>query len=297
MRWPTLRSPRALAVAAALALGSLSQTSAAGAASLDIDVTRCLLKARHVIQLGSPVFGVLGQVFVDRADRVTRGQIVARLDTSIEEAQVALDKHRASVTATIEAVRADMRWNQRELDRRRKLAGNMFSKANDMDEIQSKIEQDQISIRKAEDDLQVAKLEFQRSTAQLEAKVLKSPLDGYVTELKLGAGEFVFEQTPIMTIAQVDPLQVELVLPSSQFGKIANGGAAMVHLNLPVDREFQVSVDMVDKVIDPASGTFRVRLLLPNPDAVIPAGVRCSVRLATAEAAPDTDSADAPGGS
>ena len=42
---------------------------------------------------------------------------------------------------------------------------------------------------------------------------------------------------------------------------------------------------------------FRVRLLLPNPDAAIPAGVRCAVRLATTEATPDADAADAPGGS
>ena len=33
----------------------------------------------------------------------------------------------------------------------------------------------------------------------------------------------------------------------------------------------------VDPVVDPASGSFRVRLELPNPDLSIPSGLRCAV--------------------
>ena len=40
---------------------------------------------------------------------------------------------------------------------------------------------------------------------------------------------------------------------------------------------------IVDPVIDGASGTFGVRLRLPNPDRVVPAGLRCQVRFLAAE--------------
>jgi multidrug efflux pump subunit AcrA (membrane-fusion protein) len=45
--------------------------------------------------------------------------------------------------------------------------------------------------------------------------------------------------------------------------------------DLPGARPLTARVTMVDKVIDPASNTFRVQLSLPNPDLSLPAGLRC----------------------
>ena len=57
-----------------------------------------------------------------------------------------------------------------------------------------------------------------------------------------------------------------------------------VHLSQPVEASFPARVDAIDPVIDAASDTFRVRLLLPNPGNAIPAGIRCSVTLPDATA-------------
>src|SRR5262249_18598882 len=61
------------------------------------DVTSCLVKPRQQIQLGSPVFGVLAGVFVDWGMAVKEGQVLAKLDTTVEEAQVALDRYRTTL--------------------------------------------------------------------------------------------------------------------------------------------------------------------------------------------------------
>ena len=53
----------------------------------------------------------------------------------------------------------------------------------------------------------------------------------------------------------------------------------MLQLEIPVNRTAEVRVDAIDPLIDPASDTFRVRFVLPNPQNRIPAGTRCSVRL------------------
>jgi len=55
--------------------------------------------------------------------------------------------------------------------------------------------------------------------------------------------------------------------------------AAEIHLLPPVAATIKVKVDRVDPIIDVASDTFRVRLLLPNPDNAVPAGVRCTARI------------------
>lgn len=257
----------------------LAAPAYAQSGGLEADVSSCMVKPRRLIQLGSPVFGVLGAVFVDRAQAVKKGDLLAKLDTSVDEAQVALDHFRATNTTQIEAAKTDLAWNRRELERREKLAGNMFSKANDVDEIVTKINQNQIAIRKAEADLQQAKMEAARSEAQLAQKLLKSPIHGVVTEIKLSAGEFIYEQTPIMTLAEVDPLTIDLVVPAERYRSVQVGLIGEVQLGVPVNATYPARVDAIDPVIDPSSDTFRVRLALPNPRNAIPAGTRCSVKL------------------
>jgi RND family efflux transporter MFP subunit len=243
------------------------------------DVSACLVKPKLVIQLGSPVFGLLSQVLVDRADHVTAGQTVAKLDATVEQAQLALDRYRASNTTAIEAARVDLAWNERELARRQKIAGNMFSKANEIDEYVTKVDQDKIAIRKAESDLTTAGLEANRSEGQYNLKIIRSPVNGVVSELKLSPGEFIYETTPIMTISQIDPLNVDLVVPADRYRGVRPGTLAELHLLSPVNATVNAKVDAVDPVIDPASDTFRIRLVLPNPDYAIPAGVRCTASL------------------
>jgi RND family efflux transporter MFP subunit len=263
-----------------LALAASPWVVRADETSILVDDQNCLVKPKQVIQLGSPVFGVLSKVFVDRADTVAAGQVVAKLDTSVEEAQLALDRFRADNTTQIEAARADLAWNERELARRKQLAGNMFSKANDIDEVTTKAEQDRIAIRKAESDQTTAALEAQRSARQFELKMIRSPVNGVVSEMKLSPGEFIYEQTPIMTIAQIDPLNVDVVLPASRYGVVRAGSIAQLRLEAPVKLTLPATVDAVDPIIDAASDTFRIRLVLPNPGNSIPAGIRCSVRFA-----------------
>jgi RND family efflux transporter MFP subunit len=245
----------------------------------EVDATSCLVKPKKVVQLGSSIFGVLKELLVDRADKISLGQVVGKLDTSVEEAQMTLDRYRAKITTPIEAAKADLDWNERELERRQKLATNMWSKINDIDEAATKVAQDKIAIRKAEDDFRVAELEALRSEAQYNLKLIHSPLDGVVTDIKLLPGEYIYESTPIMTIAQVDPLSVELVLPAEKYRLLKPGDLAELHLLQPMGRTVQARIEVVDPLIDPASDTFRVRLALPNPGNEIPAGVRCMAKL------------------
>lgn len=269
----------AVLVAIPILLAGATTARAQEEAPIAVDVTTCLLKPRQVIQVGSPVFGVIDRIFVDRGDTVKQGQLLAKLDTKVEEAQLALDRYRATNTLPIEAARTDMAWNERELSRRQKLVGNMFSRANDVDEIATRIEQNRIAVRRGEMDQRTAELEAARTEATLALRLIRSPFDGVVTEIKLMPGEFIHEQATIMTLAQVDPLNVDLVVQAEHYGMVRNGLVADLTLAAPINRTVAATVDAIDPVIDAASDTFRVRLTLPNPGNTIPAGVRCTVRL------------------
>jgi len=257
-----------------LSSGAEAQGNTAG------DVVSCIIRPRQVVQLASPVSGRIAEEFVDRGDTVSQGKLVARLESSVEEAQVALDRYKAANSTEREAAETDLGFNERQLERRQKLRDNMFAKIDDVDDYTTRAMQDRISIRKAEINQQLATLEAARSASALDLRYVKSSIDGVVTERKLQPGEYVYEQTPIMTIAQIDPLSIELVVSAQLYGTIKVGDLVEIHPNPPVNGVYQVKVDVVDPIIDAASETFGVRLVLPNTEHTIPAGIRCSARLA-----------------
>ena len=79
-------------------------------------------------------------------------------------------------------------------------------------------------------------------------------------------------------LAQIDPLYVEVFAPVGLLGKLEVGQRASVLPEEPVGGNHEAKVIVVDPVVDAASGTFGVRLELPNPDHAIPAGLKCRVR-------------------
>ena len=98
-----------------------------------------------------------------------------------------------------------------------------------------------------------------------------------VVERYVSPGEYVNTQ-PLLRVAQIDPLRVEVIVPAQIFGKISPGMTATI---IPELREYgqqTATVSIVDKVIDSASSTFGVRLELPNAEHKIPAGLKCLVR-------------------
>ena len=80
-----------------------------------------------------------------------------------------------------------------------------------------------------------------------------------------------------MTIAQIDPLNVEVFVPIALYGSVELGMEATVFGEAPVGGQYKATIEVIDPLIDARSGTFGIRLLLPNPNNKIPAGLRCKV--------------------
>ena len=126
----------------------------------------------------------------------------------------------------------------------------------------------------------LAKMELRRASAELERRTIRSPISGVVLDRSLHPGEFA-KQDPILKLAQLDPLRVEVFAPVSLLGKITPGDVADVLPEQPVKGSYAAQVMVVDQVVDAASGTFGVRLDLPNPDYNLPAGLKCRVQFKT----------------
>jgi RND family efflux transporter MFP subunit len=237
----------------------------------------CLAEPTQRIQIGSPVTGLLASVAVGRGDQVMPGDLLARLDSAVEEANVAMAKAQSEAVEASEAQRTRLALAEASLERSRKLvkSGSVT---------QSKIEEDEATVEIAKRDLdteirrlRLAELELGRQQALLARQSILSPIKGFVAEQTLRAGEFVRQDSPIMTLVQTDPLNIEAYVPVALWGRITTNSRGTVLLEHPAGTRREAQVTVVDRVFDAASGTFGVRLELPNPDNQIPAGQRCQV--------------------
>jgi multidrug efflux pump subunit AcrA (membrane-fusion protein) len=110
-----------------------------------------------------------------------------------------------------------------------------------------------------------------------------------VVERFASPGEAIGEQQKVlMRLVQVNPLNVELIVPAGEFGRIKVGDRLIVKTSGAVEGSFDTAVVLIDPVIDGSSDTFGVRALLPNPESQIPAGLSCMASLAEADGA-DSD--------
>jgi len=258
---------------AVLLLLLLTGGGAAGAQDAPLD---CLIRPKELVRLSTPVQGIIAEVAVDRGDAVARGDVVARLDSRIEEATLALAELRAHDTAALDIARARADLLASHQDRTRRLREHVS--ASRAEEAEAEARMAGLAVRQAQTEQALNRLALARDRALLDRRTIRSPVDGLVVERLMAPGEFRNEQDHVVTIARMDPLLVDLHAPLERWGTIRTGDAAWVVPEAPIGGRHKAVVTVVDRVFDSASGTFGVRLELPNPDGALPAGLRCTAR-------------------
>lgn len=253
----------------------------------------CVVTPSRSVDLGSPVPGQLHQVLVERSDTVTAGQVVASLDSRLEQANLAIAQFKAATDTELHLRRAAFAIDRRTEKRLSSLAATQVASAQDKDRAAREARLSAWRLRLAKDELALRALEQARAETQLDRRKIRSPIDGVVVERLLEPGEYV-DDRPLLRIVRLDPLHVEAILPMHLFGQVRPGMRASVDTEFDGGASHEATVALVDPMGDAASGTFGVRLALPNPDRRIPAGLKCRVRLAPAAVLSDARPLDEP---
>ena len=243
----------------------------------DASALACIIEPSQVIEIGSSVTGLIEKVYVERSDFVEAGQVLLELESGAELATVELARAEARMNEQIKSRKASASLSKRRRDRLQKLYEEQTLSLDLREEVETEAELAQLELAQARADKRVAALQLDRAIAVLKRRTIRSPISGVVVDRMMSPGERVDEE-PILKVAQIDPLRVEVILPSSMFGSVTVGMRAAVVPEFPGDKVHVASVAIVDRVIDAASGTFGVRLALPNPHHEIPGGLHCQVR-------------------
>ncbi|TPQ24360.1 efflux RND transporter periplasmic adaptor subunit [Methylomonas koyamae] len=249
--------------------GLLLNRADVSAANLD-----CMVKPEMYVELSSPVAGIVETLLVDKGDRVSRGQAVVQLEASVERAKFNQAKADAETNSDLRNQKVKLDYATRNRTRYRSLFTTNVISQIEKDKVETEVALAEIELKKATERKNSAALALELAKAQLEVKTIKSPIDGVVIERYAMPGESVSDRA-IMKLAQVNPLRVELIAPTEYFGLIQPGLEVEVRPELPAKKVVKATVTKVDPLIDPASGSFTVRMTLPNPDDELVGGVNC----------------------
>jgi RND family efflux transporter MFP subunit len=260
------------AVAALLAAGGWPLSAAANPYD-------CLIEPSQTVDVRSSTEGVIEKVFVQRGDRVRAGQVLVQLESAVETSAVEMARHRAEATGRLATAQNRLDYANKKLQRSEQLQSQNFISQQARDEAEAEKKILESELREAREGKELAAHEHRHSQNLLNRRVLRSPFNGIVLDRMLNPGDLAESGTgrkPILRLVQIEPLRVEVVLPMPAYGRIKHRSTAEVTAE-GLGGAMAATVSVVDSVFDTASGTFGVRLELPNAGGRVPAGIRCRV--------------------
>lgn len=237
----------------------------------------CVINPFRVVDISSPVAGVIETLHVERSQQVTAGQVVAELEASVERANVELARYRAGVESEIELGKVNINFDQLRKKRVESLLEEQNISRENADQIEREVQLSMWKLKQARELADIRKLELRKAEEQLRQKSIPAPFDGFVLDTFKYRGEYVEDQA-ILRLAQLDPLVVEAIVPMESFGLIKPGMEAEVLPEVLLKEKLRGEVIAVDRIGDTASNTFGVKLSMPNPENRIPAGLKCVVK-------------------
>ena len=238
----------------------------------------CLIQPDEIVHISSPIDGILSKVYVDDSDHVSKGQKLAQLESSVQQAAVEVAKAKSLRTDEIQLRETDLAFTKRKLNRIIELHDKHSVSPSDKDKAETAVALAEFELQKARNNNKLATLEYKKAKKSLEKRTIRSPINGIIVTRTASPGESV-ERSPIFTIAKIEQLKVELIVPVEYFGLIKVGMKAHVIPEIVNTSKYTATVTVVDKVIDAPSGTFSVRLSLPNPGQTLPGGLKFQAKI------------------
>jgi len=238
----------------------------------------CTIEPRKTTLVGSFDEGILEEIAVERGDIVTKGQVLAAVESRTEKLAADLARLQAEQDVEIRSRQARFDFQKIQTERAETLAEKNMASSKELDDARVAESLALLEVESAVVRHQVAQVELALAEARLDRRTIRSPINGIITEIRMSPGEYINEQTPLLVLAAIEELNVEVFVPVAHYGEIELKQVAVVEPVQPIGGRYEAVVDVVDRVFDAASGTFGVRLLLDNSDRSLPAGIRCKVR-------------------
>ncbi|HXJ94505.1 MAG TPA: efflux RND transporter periplasmic adaptor subunit [Terriglobia bacterium] len=234
-------------------------------------------------QVAARTMGTVLQVAVREGDRVSRGQLLAQLDSrelAAEEssARAAEEASNAGVARAGKAVasaQAQADVLKKTYDRYVYLKEQKSVSPQEFDEVAAKYQAGEAGLAEAQAALEQAQAARTRAKSELQAAEsvtsyarIVAPFDGRVLERRVEPGSLVSPGIPLFVLEDTSRYQLEVTLPADALGVVRKGSAARVQLDAVPGTVIEGRVAEMEAGADPASHTVKARVDLSNSSAV-----------------------------
>lgn len=181
--------------------------------------------------------GVVEQIAVEEGERVKAGQVLARLET--DRLQLEMERARATL-------------NQLEQDFKRN---------------ESIYKQNLIS-REVYDrtrfELEAARAAYELAALTLRESAIRAPIDGVVSARHIKTGNMLQVNAPTFRITQLDALEAQIYVPERDIHKLAISHPTTLTVDAWPGEKFSGQVERINPVVDPATGTVKVTVVVAD---------------------------------
>lgn len=235
------------------------QTQKVERGDLRVSVTATgTLKARNTVEVGAEITGRVLQVHVNFNDKVTRGQVLAEIDTETYDAKV--EEARAQLTAataSLQNARATVNETKLKLDRGIPMVEQGVLSKQDLETLQANHDRAKSQVVSAGAQVTLAQASLKVAQTSLSKAVIRSPIDGVVLNRAVEPGQTVTSglQTPVLFVLAADlgELQLNVQVDEADVGSVREGQEATFTVDAYAKRTFSSKVLAVKNM--PTTGT------------------------------------------
>jgi multidrug efflux system membrane fusion protein len=199
--------------------------------------------------------GQIASVAVSRGDLVTAGQEIARIDAGIAEAQL--------VQAQTQLAQA-----QRDYDNALALQDRGVATEDRVSQARAARAAAEAAVTSAQD--------------RLDNTIVTAPFAGRLNDLTVNLGESVENGMVVAEVLDNDPLTVVVQVPQQALSRLQTGQDAQV--SFITGEQKAGTIAFIGANADRQTRTFRVEIIVDNPDSVMPAGLSARVSMPTGQA-------------
>lgn len=211
------------------------------------------LKTPEHVTISPKRAGIISKIFVREGDQVKKGQLLVQLD----DVDSRLQFERAE--AGVRAAEASLETDLNSLGRFQKLLESKVIPQQTYDDIRLKVKLDEAR-------LAVSKAELNLASQNLLDHKIVSPIEGIVNLKIASLGEHVnvAPKDEILTLVQMDPLELEFYLPENWAGKIRIGDRVHFTVKTFSEETFSAILRFISPTADPSTRNVRMKASVPN---------------------------------
>ena len=210
------------------------------------------LKAVNGVTVSTDLAGIVSDIAFESGKPVKMGDLLVKLDTQQEEAQLRSAEARLGLAKT-------------DLERKRDLIAKKAIAQSDWDTAESQVAQMKASVEEMK--------------ALVARKRLTAPFDGLVGIRQISKGQYVNPGAVIVALQSLDPIFVEFSLPQQHFASIATGRKVRLAVNGLDAGKFEGEITAIDSLVDPNTRNILVQATVKNAEHLLRPGMFADIEV------------------